>query len=661
MSELPIQKIFLTATLPPYLEKPLLRKIRLPNSTLICRSLTDRPELAHHIITVRQVDKPAMDVGVNLVNALITTLRSDERIVIYTLTIDEAVKLSERLKCAVHHSGLPERGNTQAYNLFMWTSGQTPVMVATAGLIEGLNAKVRYVIVLRLAYGALSYVQESGRGGRTGERCDVFYLRDNTSMPGRYKFVEKPGMAKDLEADYYMSFYESHPALCRQITLTRCMDGEDNARSCAQIPGCQKCDVCDPEGVMHKIGLAAVHGPPLIPGSLVVENQWTRRNLREALPAPQSSSTATKQLVPPQPTTAGRKRSLDHASEDDESYGSFDVDLDEVLRIENEALRKSRGEDVETSSPKRQKVDDSFFVLPSPPMASSKSNSRAANTSNAPRSVSDTVRRSPHSAPSATRSPAPRSSGASAAGDSTFSWGGSSLSSGARQDTVFASGSASPCSARSETSTSDRSLVGRGVGLSVQLDAQVAKRNKEMRMELVVKLDGILKKLGDKCPVCWMLGGQTVDRHRWKDAGAPFTACANRKVIRDLPWGPGWLPFKKSLTFHRKHAYCYSCGMPQQRNFNREEPESHLKWSQNVDPSCRRGCPFSDIVALVMWIAFNHEPLRRVAWEHFGLDQNITQSEFVLWAMEDEEDSSRYYKGLDLFIWCVDRRMQLRS
>src|SRR5436190_21441651 len=50
----PIQKVFLTATLPPILESLFLETTCMPSSTLIIRSPTTRYNLRYHILTLEQ-------------------------------------------------------------------------------------------------------------------------------------------------------------------------------------------------------------------------------------------------------------------------------------------------------------------------------------------------------------------------------------------------------------------------------------------------------------------------------------------------------------------------------------------------------------------------------------------------------------------------------
>lgn len=349
-----MQRVFLTASLPPYLEKKLLRLCHLdPKHTLIIRGSTVRPELAHHLLIVPpSKNRSAQHVLIDLVRALSTTLKKKERMIVFVPSVPEAEQLSRILHSAIHHSWLPEVANTQAMNIDMWLTGEKPCIVATPGLIQGIHyPHTRYVVFLQFAYGMMSYFQGSGRGGRNGDRADVFLVRDTVVQISMDRFANKPKYQTDVTALHDMFHYVTKHTTCRQLLITQCMDGK--GISCEDIPSAQKCDVCDPHGVIAQIGQCAIAGPPLIPSSLISNHtvfgtQSSERPEVILVPATSDVELLDQQATLPQGISQAHvsngsdsvvplKRPLGYVSSDDE-FGYESIDLEAVDRIEWEAL-----------------------------------------------------------------------------------------------------------------------------------------------------------------------------------------------------------------------------------------------------------------------------------------------------------------------------------
>lgn len=78
----------------------------------------------------------------------------------------------------------------------MWESGETKIIAATTALIQGYDRNgIRFVLFHDGAYGAIMWVQGSGRGGRDGIHSYVFTIvreEPNILLPWHGLTVKDP-------------------------------------------------------------------------------------------------------------------------------------------------------------------------------------------------------------------------------------------------------------------------------------------------------------------------------------------------------------------------------------------------------------------------------------------------------------------------------------
>ena len=166
-----------TASFPPHLKKVFCKMAHVPEDILIVRASTDRPVLGYHFITTDVHKVSIYEATRRLAFALESSLGPDERIIIFFKDHFTADRFAAQTSCAVFHSQLPSAGKTKAYNLWLWDTGQTKVMAATTALIQGTDRPyIKYVIFADVPYGAISYQQGGGRGGRAGEFAYVITI-----------------------------------------------------------------------------------------------------------------------------------------------------------------------------------------------------------------------------------------------------------------------------------------------------------------------------------------------------------------------------------------------------------------------------------------------------------------------------------------------------
>lgn len=555
-----LQRVFLTGTLPPYLEDRFIQSALFTIRPKIIRGSCIRPELAHHVLHISEKSKCMDTVVNNLVNTLRQLMKAEERMMIFVQSKSCAERLQKSLKCFIHHSSLPFTGNTQAYNLNSWLHAEHGIMVATSGLIQGLDyPDIRFVLFVDGAYGFFQFFQGSSRGGRRGQRCDVFLLCDwTTQHVGANAEIQNRNRNSQTQATGHMWNYQYNVHECRQSLITECFDGI--ATRCDQIADAQKCDICDPDSPMTKLGQAALDGPPIIPASLIPRCPTLTRV--------DSPNVSVVTGYAPHTHTSGstikRKLSVSHGSDE---YPYYDLDWEEVSRVEKAALH---GMGVDSGEPP---------------------NKRRAIADVATASISQGVSGNP------------------------------------------------------------------SVGLPIMVNAMIVTGGDEKRLETTKTLDVIMRLLGGKCPVCWVILGRLAEVHK------PFIGCTAHSGLQQMSFAYGWLEFKRVFRFADFH-YCWHCGLPQEQRYNGEEPACHKKLKlfsrRNFSQSspAQNGkviCPYADFIALSIWCIYHVEELRTAASLHFSFPSTASLHKFRTWVVEEEKTRGEYYKGLELFVWFYKR------
>ena len=132
--------------------------------------------------------------------------------------------------------------------------------MVTPALIQGMDyLYVRFIIFHGGTFGLMSYYQGAGRGGRAGERCDVF-----TVVDGRWQAWTEQEDLDDVEArQEFMDFLKPKANCCRVKVLTGTFDGA--TMTCEEIQGQTLCDICKPEHPVLAIVLQAIQKHPSQP------------------------------------------------------------------------------------------------------------------------------------------------------------------------------------------------------------------------------------------------------------------------------------------------------------------------------------------------------------------------------------------------------------
>lgn len=174
-----------------------------------------------------------------------------------------------------------------------------------------------------------------------------------------------------------------------------------------------------------------------------------------------------------------------------------------------------------------------------------------------------------------------------------------------------------------------------GARTGMQLDAANSQLDKAERMALVKTLSLCLDQLYDKCPVCWALGDQRVNRHPHM-----FVQCADILGIAITPNNGEWIDFKRTTQPKGGSVqYCYGCGSP----MGGYMPECHRRHQPG------KTCPWNDFMGVTLWVIFNdrvlHEAVKALLPETCS-----TLDQFALWCSR-EVSRARFCNGLDVFLW----------
>lgn len=238
LQRLKVPLLFLTATLPPALVTPLERMMVLKHVCYI-RASSFRGNIG---IRINWCDNgKALSVTARLVKAFAQTMEPGQRTIVYCKTVKQAQTLSNKtmLNCSCYHSNLTVEERSSAIERWMQSGEQ--YLVATTAFGTGVDVQgVVATFHANIPYGLVDFIQESGRGGRTGERSlstiiveerELQMLREEVQLAGGFLKEDKAALYRFLST-----------TRCRTLEVTRFLDGGDG-RTCDE-EGCEVCDLC---------------------------------------------------------------------------------------------------------------------------------------------------------------------------------------------------------------------------------------------------------------------------------------------------------------------------------------------------------------------------------------------------------------------------------
>ena len=155
-------------------------------------------------------------------------------------------------------------------------------------------------------------------------------------------------------------------------------------------------------------------------------------------------------------------------------------------------------------------------------------------------------------------------------------------------------------------------------------------------------LDRFMPTLKGACPYHFVAEGTVVPEH--------FPKCGYSATLRD---DTEYDLFKRSFQFER-FSYCFSCGLPQDRNHNKEGPACHSNYTFTKSAPC----PFAHFIFRASFLLWKKAETRSKMVEGLGIHEPIsTIKEFSNWATKEERGG--YHNCLEAFLWfCKEKEKE---
>ncbi|TGO31480.1 hypothetical protein BHYA_0676g00010 [Botrytis hyacinthi] len=224
----------LTVTLMVDLEDVLRERLCIDNTQIIRRSIV-RKTIRYQV----RDSKHTAPSEVAIAYAQRTHLSAGKRGVIYVRSYETGRAVSDALACPFYRARAESKGEV----LQQWVQGPGGWIVAIGVLGTGINIEgIIYVVYVGRSYGLISFVQQSGRGGRNGEVSEsIIITRVEYSRGRRRREIMSEYSVEQIDEDTMTEFIQG-PG-CRRQVLCRYMDGTTSGNNCSQTDSVL-CDQC---------------------------------------------------------------------------------------------------------------------------------------------------------------------------------------------------------------------------------------------------------------------------------------------------------------------------------------------------------------------------------------------------------------------------------
>ena len=284
-----VQKIYLTATLPPVLTKLFFQRVGIPSSTTVIRALTNRPNIRYHHLHINEETKRATAVAVDVAKVLESQFTSGlSRGIIFADSVEDAITIGRSFNNFVCHGKMDQLTRSQNQNKWFSIYGNQKWIVATSGFIHGIDyPRVEAVVVCGKLYGLINLSQAFGRAGRLGQPVSVVSLNNGliTLIEGYHESNDSTGIAA-------VNRWIANTTCCRREALSEYLDG---CRVNCGMLDAESCDICDPDTELvrllrHLVSHAPEHRPPshLLP---------FHQPAKIPIPRPQQSTVSTSRNI----------------------------------------------------------------------------------------------------------------------------------------------------------------------------------------------------------------------------------------------------------------------------------------------------------------------------------------------------------------------------
>ena len=232
----PVPILLLTATVPPNLVPNLLTAY----SITVCRTIrvpTSRPEQLFGVTRIPRESPPTTFLA--HLECHRAALLPGEKLLVFCSTVADVQLLSGAVPLSVgYHSQMSHEDRARSMAAFLSDHDPTNVAVSTSVLSNGIDVRgLRTVLHYGAPRSIVDLVQESGRAGRDGGLAisHVFPLvREDGSI--ELPNGDEPGTREARE-------WVLDDVRCRRLAIGTFLDGQ--GVTCASLPLCLRCDVCE--------------------------------------------------------------------------------------------------------------------------------------------------------------------------------------------------------------------------------------------------------------------------------------------------------------------------------------------------------------------------------------------------------------------------------
>ncbi|KAF4620294.1 hypothetical protein D9613_001267 [Agrocybe pediades] len=247
LAQFPVQKIYLSASLPPRLMPHFLAHAALPLSTHVVRARADQPNISYNVVkyTSMETQEP-LEVAVLIAKFLESGYMDKDQLGMIFCTSKREVEWLHNnfTHCSSHSDQKPEE---RARDEGLWKRGDHRWIASTTVLMQGIDSPlVGAVVFVKIPFGAMNIYQGAGRGGRDGRTSWAILLHENNR-----KLTTKGRTFDDVDAEALQEAYKfAEIDQCRRIVLSELMDG--SSRTCTDLQTNALCDICDSNSSLIK-------------------------------------------------------------------------------------------------------------------------------------------------------------------------------------------------------------------------------------------------------------------------------------------------------------------------------------------------------------------------------------------------------------------------
>lgn len=233
-----VPMILLTATLPPVLEGHLQAALCIDDWHMR-RYTTDR-RLTEHILHTPDprigAERTTAELAIEEGGAFV---QGRDRGIVYVTTVQQGREIAELIGCPLYHGKMPLAEQQEV--LAKWRGAEGAWLVATSALGTGLDVGgIVCIIHAGRPNGLLSYLQQSGRGGRAGEIVRSIMVCPREATPAFPTTLLEPSNIRHSDEAALTDYLTTE--MCRRAQLTLYADGL--AKTCEEA-NATRCDTCN--------------------------------------------------------------------------------------------------------------------------------------------------------------------------------------------------------------------------------------------------------------------------------------------------------------------------------------------------------------------------------------------------------------------------------